>query len=227
MKIKLVVFDLAGTTVKDNKDVQRILKQTLAKHDVDISLDAANEVMGIPKPVAIRVLLEKYANSSAVITDRHVDEIHKQFVSEMIWFYETSPGVGENEGVSTTFQELKSKGVKVALDTGFSRRITSSVLKRMNWLQNSLIDCSVTSDEVERGRPHPDLVFEAMRQTGVSNARDVVKVGDTVSDIQEGKAAGCAMTVAITNGAFSTHRLQKENPTYVIEKIPQLLDIID
>ena len=36
MAIELVVFDLAGTTVKDNQDVHRMLWQALSRHGVEI-----------------------------------------------------------------------------------------------------------------------------------------------------------------------------------------------
>lgn len=52
--IDLVVFDLAGTTVKENFDVQRILKKSFAKVGLEITIEQTNLVMGIPKPVAIR-----------------------------------------------------------------------------------------------------------------------------------------------------------------------------
>jgi phosphonatase-like hydrolase len=227
MPIQLVVFDLAGTTVKDNNDVHRVLQSTLLKHDVAITVEDANAVMGIPKPVAIRELLKKYCSDAALITAEWVEEIHQQFVGEMIWFYQASPTVGEKEGVSSTFQQLKARGIKVAVNTGFSRPITDPLLHRLGWIKNDLLDCSVTSDEVARGRPYPDLIFEAMKRTGVSDASKVVKVGDTAVDIQEGKAAGCGITVAVTTGAFSSTVLQQENPSYLIEQIPQLLDLID
>jgi phosphonatase-like hydrolase len=226
MAIQLIVFDLAGTTVKDNRDVHRVLQEALLNYAVRISLDDANDVMGIPKPVAIRALLQKRYRGPLPITDEWIGKIHHDFVSEMIWFYQTSPTVGEKEGVSSTFRELKARGIKIAVDTGFSRPITDPLLKRLNWMTNNLIDCSVTSDEVERGRPYPDLIFEAMKQTGVTDASNVMKVGDTASDIQEGKAAGCGFTVAVTTGAFSAEALQQENPTYVIQEIPELLAMI-
>src|SRR5690606_37265031 len=69
MMIDLVVFDLAGTTVHDNKDVQRVLQNTMAKFDIYITPEEADNVMGIPKPVAIRQLLEKYSDDLIAVTD--------------------------------------------------------------------------------------------------------------------------------------------------------------
>lgn len=225
MKFKLVVFDLAGTTVKDNRDVHRVLQKALSKHDVQITLEDANDVMGLPKPIAIRMLLNKRYKGTAT-SDQWVEEIHQLFVSEMIWFYQTHPSVGEKEGVTETFKKLKALGIKVAVDTGFSRPITQPLLRRLGWVSNNLIDCSVTSDEVKRGRPHPDMIFEAMKQTGVTDSRLVMKVGDTASDIQEGKAAGCGLTVGVTTGAFSAEALTQEEPSRLIQAIPEIMKFV-
>lgn len=226
MKIKLVVFDLAGTTVKDNRDVHRVLQRTLSKYDVYITLDDANEVMGLPKPVAIRMLLEKKQRRAASVTNDFINELHKLFVREMIWFYRTNPGVAEREGVTDTFRQLRSMGVKIGVDTGFSRPITRPLIDRLGWLKHGLLDCSVTSDEVERGRPYPDLIYELMRQTGIDDPAHVMKVGDTASDIQEGKAAGCGKTVGITCGAYSAGALMDEKPSHLIDNIPEIVRLV-
>jgi len=226
MSIQLVVCDLAGTTVKDNKDVHRILQMALIEFDVHITLNDANEVMGLPKPLAIRLLLEKRKESELKITSGLIDVIHKRFVTEMIHFYHNDDAFGEKEGVSDTFRRLKANGIRVAVDTGFDREITNVILKRVGWVENQLIDASVSSDEVPNGRPHPDLVFKAMQLTEVSDVKAVAKVGDTISDLMEGNNAGCGMVVGVTSGAFSRDRLAQEKHTHLIENIPQLLDVL-
>lgn len=226
MKIELVVFDLAGTTVEDNRDVQRILKNVLGNFDVDISLDDANAVMGIPKPVAIEQLLrKKYYGNNGVISE-WIKEIHGMFISEMTHFYRTDLSVMEKEGVTETFRILKDNDIKIVVDTGFDRLITDTLLKRMNWLEDGLIDGSVTSDEVPRGRPFPDMIFKAMELTGVRDISKVAKVGDTASDLQEGNAAGCGLVVGVTTGAFSKEELEKEEHTHLIKQVPELMGIL-
>jgi phosphonatase-like hydrolase len=226
MKIELALFDLAGTTVKDNKDVHRVLQSALAHHGVSISIEDANTVMGIPKPVAIRALLAQRDSSGRPVTEAWIDEIHRLFVKEMIQFYEEDSGVGEKEGVSETFRALHALGIKVAVDTGFDRPITAPLLRRLGWIENGLVDASVTSDEVPRGRPYPDLAFKAMSLTGVTHAHSVAKVGDTVSDLEEGNAAGCGLVIGVTTGAFTAKELSQSKHSFLIERIPQVLDII-
>jgi phosphonatase-like hydrolase len=226
MAIELVVFDFAGTTVKDNKDVHRILRKALAQHGVQISIDDANVVMGIPKPVAIRELVEKRYRGTRPITSDWITEIHSLFVKEMIDFYKTDPSVGEKAGVYNTFKKLKQSKLKIVVDTGFDRQITDPLLERLGWKKENLIDASVTSDEVERGRPFPDLIFKAMELTNIKDVKNVAKVGDTASDMQEGNSAGCGWVIGITTGAFSKEALQKEKHTHLIENVQEVLEIL-
>jgi len=227
MAIELVVFDLAGTTVSDNKDVHRVLQNALAQYDVSISIEDANLVMGIPKPVAIRMLLEQRYTGPRAIDTAWIDEIHTVFVENMIRFYREDAGVSEMPGASEVFRMLKERKLKVVVDTGFDRQITDPLLDRLGWQRNNLIDGSVTSDEVSNGRPHPDMIFRAMELTGVTDVGNVAKVGDTASDMQEGRSAACALVIGVTTGAFSESALKAENPTHIIHNLRELLQILD
>ncbi len=190
-KPELIVFDLAGTTVEDNRDVHRVLQMAMEYHHMPVTLSEANAVMGIPKPIAIERLLRQHFHPD--ITPELISEIHEVFVKNMIDFYRYDQGVREKKGVSDTFQKLRSEGIKLAVDTGFDRPITDALLERMGWVKSNLIQASVTSDEVENGRPYPDLVFEAMRRTDCKDVSLVAKVGDTSFDLQEGRSAGMRM----------------------------------
>ncbi len=223
--IDLIVFDLAGTTVKENFDVQRTLKNSFSKVGLEISIAQASQVMGIPKPVAIRQLLD--AMNYNAISDDLIRSIHADFVEDMILFYENDKTVEENEGVSETFRQLKAAGIKVFVDTGFDRPIVDALLQRMAWEKSKLIDGSVTSDEVAHGRPHPDLIFRAMELARVSDVKRVAKVGDTASDLAEGNAAGCGLVIGITTGAFTHEQLLVTPHTHLISRIPEVLGIIN
>lgn len=224
MSVQLVVFDLAGTTVKENFDVQRILKNAFEKARIEITIEQANKVMGIPKPVAIRQLLEQVQHDA--INDDLIRTIHADFVADMIRFYERDPSVQENAGVTDAFKRLKQHGVKVVVDTGFDRPIVDALLNRMGWSANGLMDGSVTSDEVAHGRPYPDLIYRAMEIAGVSDSKAVAKVGDTISDLQEGHAAGCGWVIGIASGAFTKEQLAVVPHTHLIDQIPEIIPIL-
>ncbi len=225
--VELVVFDLAGTTVHDDKDVPRVLQNALAKSDVSVSLADASLLMGITKPIAIRSLLEKNYKGDRPIDESWIEDIHRSFVLEMIHFYRHHPSVREKEGTSETFSKLRMRGIKIAVDTGFDRETTTPLLERMGWEKNELIDCSITSDEVPRGRPFPDMIFKAMALTRVFEVNHVAKVGDTASDMQQGTAAACRWVIGVTSGAYTREELTKEKHTHLIHSISEILPILE
>lgn len=227
MKIDLVVFDLAGTTVRDNHDVPKTLQRTLAKFDTYITLEEAIDVMGIAKPIAIHQLLTMYSDDLITITSEEIEAIHKVFVEDMIDFYKNDSSVGEKEGVSETFELLKKNNIKIAVDTGFDRQITDVLLERLGWVKDKLIDFSVTSDEVLRGRPSPDMIFRSMEYFRINDAGLVAKVGDTPVDLQEGNAAGCGLVIGVTTGAFTRDVLAQEKHTHLILSLPEIIPILN
>ncbi len=223
MKIDLVVFDMAGTTVNDEDGVNRCVRAALQAVGVNVSREAVNLVMGIPKPIALRQLLEGAQRTDLL---DQLDAIHADFVRRMIAFYQTDPSVHEIAGASDVFRRLRKAGVRVALDTGFSRDIVDVVLKRLGWNDTQLVDISITSDEVQRGRPHPDMVLRAMQQLGIDQPQRVAKVGDTPSDLEEGANAGCGMVVGVTGGSHTADQLKPFPHTHLISTVAELPELL-
>jgi phosphonatase-like hydrolase len=213
-KYKLAVFDLAGTTVKDTNTVGSCLQMALRTVGVEVSVDDVNAVMGQPKPWAIEMLLKQYQ------TEGDIPTLYAEFRRLMVEFYQTSEEVGEIEGASETFRGLKEKGLLIAVDTGFERDITDVLLKRMQW--GSLVDDSITTDEVENGRPAPDMIFELCKRHGVE-AHEVIKIGDTPADIAEGKNAKVGLVVGVLYGTHSREQLEPLGADLLIEDIKELL----
>ena len=223
MHIELVVFDMAGTTLHDDDAVGGCLRDALREHGVEVSAAEVDAVMGWSKPSAIRALLKR---RGAPADDAMVARVHHRFRDRMLEHYATSPEVREVGGTSTTFRALHDAGVKVALDTGFDRSIADVVLRRTGWLAQGLVDAVVTSDEVARGRPFPDMIHEAMRRTSVRGSWRVAKVGDTPSDLQEGAAAGCCLIVGVTRGTHDEAQLRPYLHTHLIPTVAELPRVV-
>ncbi|WP_165228585.1 phosphonatase-like hydrolase [Aquisphaera insulae] len=216
MAIELVIFDLAGTTVDDGDAVNRCLRDALAAAGVTVTRDAVNGVMGIPKPVAIGVLLGGDAPADRIAA------IFDDFAVRMTRFYAEDPAVAEVAGTSETFAALRAAGIKVAVNTGFDRAVTRTLLDRLGWERGGLIDASLCSDEVPRGRPHPDMIRRLMADLGVGDPRSVAKVGDTPADLQEGTAAGCGRVVGVLNGTHTRPQLEGFPHTDLIASVADL-----
>jgi len=74
-------------------------------------------------------------------------------------------------------------------------------------------DVVVTSDQVEKGKPAPDIIFEACKRLDVK-PKDVVLIGDTDSDVKAGYAA-CCTVIGINIDA-----------DYTIKNLSELLNIL-
>jgi len=226
MDIQLAVFDIAGTTLHDESNVGLVLQQVIQEYaGLAVSLPEVNEVMGYAKPWAIRYLLEQ-KQDARYKDPAFIDSLHRHFVQQMSDHYLHSEGVREKKGTGAVLGALKQRGIKIALDTGFDRAITDIILKRVGWLNIGVIDAVITSDEVPQGRPYPYMIYRAMEQLGVRSIRQVAKIGDTLSDLEEGTNAGCPFVIGITTGAYSKAALQEGPHTHLVDSLEEILEII-
>lgn len=210
---------MAGTTVHDPDYVNDALRQALAAAGVARTHREINAFMGVQKPIAIRALVEFHEPAS------DVGAIHADFVRRMLELYRTGDDVREIEGIGDLLRDLRLAGTKVALDTGFSRDIADAILDRLGWSVPETLDASVTSDEAS-GRPAPDMIFEAMRRTHVADPKRVAKVGDTPSDIGQGLAAGCGLTLAVTYGTHSAAELGRHDGVSFAATVDELRGLL-
>jgi len=222
--IELVVFDMAGTTVYDGDAVLHSLQAALLSEGIETERDEVNAVMGITKPVAIAHILTQ--KRGMIPDNEEVNRIHEKFLTQMFAYYREHPDVREVDGAAETFQKLRAAGIKIGLDTGFSRSIADTILMRLGWNNAGLIDATVTSDEVENGRPAPDMILRLMELTGVSDVAKVAKVGDTPSDLKQGTSAGCRFVVGVTEGSHSRSELEAFPHTHLIGTVAELPKLI-
>jgi len=224
--IALIVFDIAGTTVRDDGAIARSFQRALQAFGYTVPVEEINPLMGYEKQQAIHKMLEEYELNKKLITTDLVGKIHQQFLDEMVLYYQTTTDLEPLPGVLDTFQELKERNIKVALNTGFSKAITDTILQRLEWVPEK-VDYMISSSEVTKGRPFPFMIEDLMHQAGVHNSKQVIKVGDTEVDVREGQNAGCLYSIGVTTGAFTREALGPYHPSFIIDNISELLPIID
>jgi beta-phosphoglucomutase-like phosphatase (HAD superfamily) len=93
MSIKLVVFDIAGTTIQDEIGVMAAFQSTLKKHGYEVPMEDIAPVMGYKKIEAIKFLLYKHDPDNEKLTLELVETIHNDFVNHMVNFYQTTPEI--------------------------------------------------------------------------------------------------------------------------------------
>lgn len=220
--IDMVVFDMAGTTVDEGGTVYRTLQRALRRGGHDFEYDEILQAAGRSKFSAIEQLLGLRMDA----VDRELSQkIHEDFRQLILTTY-LEEGVSEQPGASKVFRLLKDRGVRIVLNTGYDRQTADTILDGLGWKDHGTVDLTVTSDDVARGRPSPDMIIMAMSRLGMEDPGKVAKVGDSKADIEEGLAAGCGLVVGVTTGAHTRPQLQAAGAAAVIdglEELPPLL----
>lgn len=215
---KLAVFDMAGTTVEEGGSVYRTLKESVVDHGFPVSADQLSQIAGMNKYEAITYLLPDDAAGDQALTDK----IFEDFKQRLNQIYLHDPSVTEKPGISELFERLREMDIRVALNTGYARPQADILIDRLHW--RDLIGDSITSDEVAHGRPHADMIHALMERAGVEDSAAVVKVGDTVNDVLEGRRAECGLVVAVLGGAHDEATLKDVGPDLILPKTSDLLD---
>lgn len=208
----LVILDMAGTTVEDGGQVPFAFASALSANGVSVTDDEMTRVRGSSKREAIRNLLPPERIGDA-------DQIYQEFRRQLALVYHG--GVRAIPGAVDVIRDLRARGIKVALTTGFDRDIATLLLASLGWTRDA-VDAVVCGDEVPRGRPAPDLIFVAMKLTMIEDLARVANVGDTALDLESAARAGVRWNIGVLSGAHSREALERAPHTNIIESVADL-----
>lgn len=214
---------MAGTTVDENNVVYKTLRQAINEKGYNFTIEQVlAEGAGKEKLQAVKSILSVYAN----VTDENVaNEIFSRFLVLLEEAYNTLE-VLPQPNANELFKALKERDILVVLNTGYNRETAEKLVAKLGWVIGADIDELVTATDVQQNRPNPDMIWYAMKEFRISDAAEVVKVGDSIIDIEEGQNAGCKFSVGITTGAHNYEQLQTAKPDYIINNLMELLPIV-
>ncbi|MCJ7622438.1 MAG: phosphonatase-like hydrolase [Anaerolineaceae bacterium] len=223
--VDLIVFDMAGTTVEDGGQVLTAFMAALRENDIAVSKGELQKWRGASKREVLRIFIERQFGSDNPDNTERVERIYVRFCEQLESSF-IDGGVRGIAGVEAVFSWLHEQGVKIALTTGFYRRVTEIILNALGW-REGLIDASVCSDDVPRGRPAPFMIFRAMEATDVIDVKRVLKVGDTVLDLWAGRNAGVGGVVGVLSGSQGIEQLGGVKHTHILSSIAVLPALLE
>ena len=194
-RVRAVIFDWAGTTVDFGSVAPaRTLQKVFAEFGVPIDESEARRDMGLPKRDHIASILSMERvqaawkrSHGAPALEADVDRVYQRFVPlQLDCLAEYSSVI---DGVPETAERLRSRGLRVGSTTGYSRAMLD-LLVAQSVREGFSPDASVSPEEVGSGRPQPFMIFENAVRLQVYPLAAIVKIGDTVADVQEGLNAG-------------------------------------
>ena len=201
-----VIFDWAGTTVDYGcfAPVQAFA-EVFKHYGIEPTTEEVRKPMGMLKRDHIQTMLsmERIANLwkdkyGREWNQQDVDNLYGLFEEKLMAildkFAEVKPYVIE------TVTELKRRGIRIGSTTGYTDKMMAIVVPKAK--ENGYTpDAWFSPDSVgHMGRPYPYMIYRNMETFKVSSADRVLKVGDTISDIREGKNAG-VYTVGVIEGS--------------------------
>ncbi|AQW94300.1 HAD family hydrolase [Elizabethkingia anophelis] len=223
-KIKLVVFDMAGTTIDENNLVYKTVRKAVNEYGYNVSLEEVLQYgAGKEKQQAIKDVLENCTVEQN--TEQQAEIIFTYFKKALEQAYDEVQ-VKPVKGVPELFTRLRSKGIKIALNTGYDSKTANKLLQQVGWENGRDVDAVITAEDVLNGRPHPDMIYKAMKDLTIDDSQFVLKAGDSEIDIEEGKNAGCGITIGVLSGAQTREQLQAANPDYILDSLAELDHII-
>jgi len=219
--VRLIVLDMAGTTVADDGLVER-------------AFDAAAGALGVEggSPEHARMLdhVRATMGESKISVFRHLFGEEEKAQRANLAF-ETAYGELVDGGLchalpgaADTIEQLRVSGRKTVLTTGFSRSTQDLILKALGW--QDIADLTLCPAEAGRGRPYPDMVLTALLRTGTDSVRQIAVAGDTGYDMLTGTRAGAAVVAGVLTGAHREERLRADGATHVLASIADLPGIL-
>ena len=205
-RIEAVIFDWAGTTVDYGcfAPVQAFIS-AFEEFGITPTVEEVRKPMGMLKRDHVKTMMNMerihelwIKEHGADFTEDDIDKVYEASETSILRnlkdFVELKPFTLD------TVKKLREMGLKIGSTTGYTDEMMEIVVPLAKE-KGYEPDCWFSPDSVSNmGRPYPYMIFKNMEELKVSSVKNVIKVGDTVSDINEGLDAG-VVTVGVIEGS--------------------------
>ena len=225
--IKGVIFDWAGTIVDYGcMAPTQVFIEVFSKHGILVTTEETRGPMGLGKKDHVRELIRLDSVQKQWIaiyghspSEFDVDEIFAELEPSLTLivknYCDPIPGAIELIGL------LREQGIKIGTTTGYVEEMMKNILP-ITTAKGLLPDSVVNSSEVAFGRPAPWMIYRNCEKLDVFPLSHMVKIGDTIADIQEGINAGM-WTIGLTRSGnevgLTLAETEIADPIWLTEKI--------
>ena len=215
--IRMLVCDMAGTTIQEKGIVYNSLYNTVKLIKPDLMKSEIAQFSGHNKLEVIKYFVEKQKMNSPTTVINNLDSEFNYYLKKE---YSNNDSVKLiHPALLSYFNVLRYNDIKICLNTGYNKEIQNLLIDKLGMLDH--IDDYISSEEVDKGRPYPYMIERLMSRNNIDNSYEVIKIGDSIADIKEGKNAKC-YTVAVLSGAGHVNELSKAKPDIILNSIMDL-----
>jgi HAD superfamily hydrolase (TIGR01509 family) len=209
-----VIFDLDGVLADSEPWWNQIDAKLLAEHGVSYRGEYHRNVLG----VSYRLAVEFYRNAfhiSASVEElmRRRGEIATDFFANRVGLFPSA---------KTTLEQLREMKLHLAVATSSVSASARPFLDRTGI--RSLFGVVVTGDEVQRGKPHPDIYLRTAKRLG-SSPEECLVIEDALAGISAAKAANMRVA-AIPDTRFVDPRGYEMKADYVLGSLSEIPALI-
>ena len=214
--IKLVIFDFDGTLADTKENIILTFQMTMKELGVEIkSRQECAATIGLTLEDAFKVLYPGMAAEKYILLRDTYRRIFKENCKILV------PGLFPE--VMETLEELRRRGYLMSIASSRQSPSLHSFLEDMKIAH--LFEYAVGGDNVEHPKPAPDAVLQILRHYNLS-AEEAFVVGDMPFDINMATNAG-VKSCGVTWGNADAAQLRESGANYVIDKMSQLLEILN
>ncbi|MGI6736238.1 MAG: HAD family hydrolase [Anaerovoracaceae bacterium] len=252
-KIKLVIFDTAGTITDGPADLRArwpeddgkgckapVLPfyEALKNHGVTCSWETIRKPMGIYKPEHMRWLLAepgvvaqwKAAHGGKEPTEEDYNVLMDEFRSLLTRYILDEDLSKPIAGTRECIDRLRRAGFRIAFDTGYFADDADQLNAILADRWDIRPDAASNGDRVP-GRPTPFMIFDNMQQIyeqdgEVFGTSQVVKIDDTATGIRSGNNAGAWTIGVYASGSNSYDELLAAEPDFLVPDVSYVPDIV-
>ncbi len=200
--VKAVILDWAGTAVDYGcRAPAQVFMKVFAEHGADITEAQAREPMGLMKRDHIRMISQMAPVAEQWQTvhgrlpnENDVEHMYADFIPLQLDIL--ADYADPIPGALALLGQLRQRGIKVGSTTGYNHEMMD-ILAPEAARRGYTPDAWVCASDVPAGRPYPWMMYANETRLGVYPPESVIKIGDTIPDIDEGLNAG-AWAVGVT-----------------------------
>jgi HAD superfamily hydrolase (TIGR01509 family) len=188
--IRAVIFDLDGLLLDSESAWDGARRALVAEHGLEWREGATEAMLGMSAPEWSRYVRDELG------VPLEPGEISDRVVAKVLEGYERSlPLI---EGAEEAVARLAERW-PLGLASSSNKSVIDRVMETSGW--GDVFKIWVSSEEVERGKPAPDVFLEAARRLGVEPSA-AAGIEDSHNGILAARAAGLARVIAIPNHEF-------------------------
>jgi HAD superfamily hydrolase (TIGR01509 family) len=203
-----IVLDIDGTLVDTNYQHAIAWHRALREHGYVVQLWQIHRHIGMGGDQIVTALAGEEAERRDGDALREAEgEAYGELIGE----------VQAMEGATELLEELRGDGLKAILASSAKAEEVEHYLDLLG--ARDLVEGWTTSADVERTKPHPDLVHAALEKAGSEGP--AVMVGDSTWDVKAAERAGMP-TLAVLTGGFSEEELREAGAVEVCESIGEV-----